>query len=77
MQRFTISIDEETAERFDRLIRDRGYQSRSEAVRDLLRDALVDGRTDDTATGQCVANLSYVFDRRTRSLAQRLSELDV
>ena len=40
MQRFTISIDDHLAEDFDRLIAERGYDNRSEAVRDLLRSHL-------------------------------------
>ena len=37
MQRFTISLDDALAAEFDRLIAERGYGNRSEAVRDLLR----------------------------------------
>ncbi len=37
MRRFTISRDEVLAEEFDRLLATRGYGSRREAVRDLLR----------------------------------------
>ena len=40
MQRFTISLEEQLAEDFDRLIAERGYANRSEAVRDLLRAEL-------------------------------------
>ena len=40
MQRFTISLDDALAAEFDRLIAERGYGNRSEAVRDLLRGQL-------------------------------------
>jgi len=36
MERFTISIDDDLAHEFDRLIERRGYSNRSEAVRDIL-----------------------------------------
>lgn len=75
MQRVTISIDEDLAERFDALVRARGYQSRSEAVRDLVRQAVEAQRQEDAASAHCVANLSYVYDHHTRELAQRLTEL--
>jgi CopG family nickel-responsive transcriptional regulator len=75
MQRVTISIEQQLADRFDRLIEARGYQSRSKAMRDLIREAVEDARLDADLSANGVANLSYVFDRRTRSLAQRLSEL--
>ena len=37
MERMTISLDADLAAEFDRLIAERGYRNRSEAVRDLLR----------------------------------------
>lgn len=40
MERFTISLAEELAREFDALIAERGYENRSEAVRDLIRRAL-------------------------------------
>jgi len=41
MDRFTISLNEDLAEQFDELIRQKGYQNRSEAVRDILRTELL------------------------------------
>ncbi len=40
--RFGISADERLLERFDALIAEKGYVNRSEAVRDLIRNALVE-----------------------------------
>ena len=40
MDRFTISLDESLASQFDQLIAERGYNNRSEAVRDLIRGAI-------------------------------------
>ena len=75
MQRVTISLDEALAGEFDRLARERGYQSRSEGVRDLVRDAVESWRGRQTGDAACVANLSYVYNRRIRNLPQRLSDL--
>ena len=75
MQRVTISLDEDLADEFDRLIRDRGYQSRSEGVRDLVRGAVEGWRGEQAESDECVASLSYVYNRRIRTLPQRLSEL--
>jgi CopG family nickel-responsive transcriptional regulator len=75
MERFTISLDEELAAAFDALISQRGYTTRSEAVRDILRDRLQ--RRDQTSDGNgfCVASLSYVYNHHERQLAERLAEL--
>ena len=75
MQRVTISLDEALAGEFDRLIRARGYQNRSEGVRDLVRDAVEGWRGEQGEGDDCVASLSYVYNRRIRALPQRLSEL--
>ena len=40
MQRITISLDETLGEALDRMTADRAYGSRSEAVRDLVREGL-------------------------------------
>ena len=73
MQRVTISLDDDLAARFDAAVRERHYASRSEAVRDLVRQSVDAARLVDTGT--CVANLSYVYDHRTRALAARLLDL--
>lgn len=75
MERITISLDEDLAREFDRLIEKRGYGNRSEAVRDLLREALERERQVKETEGHCVANLSYVYNHHERELAERLTQL--
>ncbi len=58
MERFTISLDAELAREFDRLIAERGYGNRSEAVRDLIRSQLENWRQSHDEAPHCVANLS-------------------
>jgi CopG family nickel-responsive transcriptional regulator len=75
MERITISLPEELAKEFDRLIAERGYDNRSEAVRDILRTHLDRMREAREAEGHCVANLSYVYNHHERELAERLMAL--
>jgi len=75
MERFTISLEQELAADFDRLIRERGYTNRSEAVRDMLRAALERHRMERDDGTHCVASLSYVFGHHERELADRLTAL--
>lgn len=75
MQRFTISLDEHLAGDFDRLIADRGYANRSEAVRDLLRAELERSRDVAPAARDCVACLSYVYNHHERELGERLTTM--
>lgn len=75
MERFTISLDDNLATEFDELIAERGYDNRSEAVRDILRAYLDRRREERDADAHCVANLSYVYNHHERELAERLTRL--
>jgi CopG family nickel-responsive transcriptional regulator len=71
MERITITIDDELLETVDTLVAKRGYPSRSEAIRELLREA---AKQDHAADGRapCVATLTYVYDHSVRDLSQRI-----
>lgn len=73
MQRITITIDDDLLNEVDALAARRGYPSRSEAFRDIVRD-MVDRRRADAPKTTCIATLSYVYDHVTRDLAQRLTQ---
>ncbi len=73
MQRITISVGDGLGAALEDIRRARSYGSRSEAVRDLVRDGIERWREEQADAACCVANLSYVFDRRIRALAQRLA----
>jgi CopG family nickel-responsive transcriptional regulator len=75
MERFTISLDENLAVAFDALIKKRGYATRSEAVRDILRAHLQSDVEKQDTKGTCVANLSYVYNHHERELAERLTRI--
>jgi CopG family nickel-responsive transcriptional regulator len=74
MQRITITIDDELLGAVDRLCAERGYASRSEAVRDLVRDAVAPSRAEAAGSAPCYGALSYVYDHGTRDLARRLTD---
>ncbi len=71
--RFGVSIDESLLRQFDELIQDKGYQNRSEAVRDLMRDALVE-RQWTREDEETVGTVTLVYDHHTRDLADKLTE---
>jgi CopG family nickel-responsive transcriptional regulator len=75
MDRFTISLDERLAAAFDELIKERGYATRSEAVRDILRSHLQESAERRDGKGACVANLSYVYNHHERELSERLTSI--
>ena len=73
MERITISIDDELALRFDALIARRGYGSRSEAVRDLVREALEHERQQHDDDTDSFGVLTYVYNHHERELASRIT----
>jgi CopG family nickel-responsive transcriptional regulator len=72
MQRITITIDDDLLDAVDRLTERRGYASRSEALRDILRETFSRERAA-APRARCVATLTYVYDHDLRDLAQRLT----
>ncbi len=71
--RFGISADERLIGMFDTLIADKGYVNRSEAVRDLIRNALVE---DQWKLGEeeAVGTVTLVYDHHSTDLADKLTE---
>jgi CopG family nickel-responsive transcriptional regulator len=74
MKRLTMSLDEDLADAFEDLVREHGYENRSEAFRDLLRHGLGEIRRKEHPAGPCVATLSYLYNHHQRQLAMRLTE---
>ena len=75
MKRLTMSLDDELADAFEALVRERGYENRSEAFRDLLRRDLGEARGRESPRGPCVATLTYLYNHHERQLALRLADM--
>jgi len=74
MQRVTITIDDELMLELDRIIAARGYQNRSEAIRDLARAGIRQAAETLDQQRDCVAALVYVYDHNARQLSKRLAD---
>ncbi|HMN85772.1 MAG TPA: nickel-responsive transcriptional regulator NikR [Bauldia sp.] len=74
MQRVTLTLDDDLMAELDRLIARRGYQNRSEAIRDLARAGLKQSAVAAGEVDHCVAALVYVYDHSARELSRRLTE---
>ncbi|MGI5865707.1 MAG: nickel-responsive transcriptional regulator NikR [Myxococcales bacterium] len=76
LERVGISLDDTLLEQFDRLIRSRGYENRSEAVRDLIREKLVEREWESVEQDEeRVAVVMLVYDHESSSLAQKLTHI--
>ena len=74
LERIGVSLDKELLSMFDELIGKRGYQSRSEALRDLVRRELsAEQLSDPKAKG--VAAVFLVYDHHSTKLIEKLITL--
>lgn len=70
--RFGVSADARLLERFDTMIAEKGYANRSEAIRDLIRDELVEFAWTERDE-EVVGTLTLVYDHEFHELADRLT----
>jgi len=71
--RFSVSIDEPLLAAFDALIRERGYENRSEAIRDAIRHQLIQREWE---AGEEVAGvITLLYDHHRSGLSERLTEI--
>jgi CopG family transcriptional regulator, nickel-responsive regulator len=73
VQRITVTVDDELLAAIDRVITERGYQNRSEAIRDIARAGMAELEERSPSDHQGVAALVYVYDHEGRELAKRLT----
>jgi CopG family nickel-responsive transcriptional regulator len=72
--RFGISMDSRLLQSFDQMAARKGYSSRSEAIRDLIRDKLVDTSWAEE-NEEVVGTITLVYDHETHELSDRLVDL--
>lgn len=73
LTRFGVSIDSRLLERFDKAIRQRGYNNRSEAFRDLIRDSFVREDTDK-GTALMVGTVTIIYNHHEMELPKSLAQ---
>jgi len=72
LARYTITIDERLLKRFDSYLANHGYRNRSEAIRDLVREALVEEEWAQGG-GKVAATVTLVYEHHS-NVAERLAE---
>jgi len=71
--RFGISADARLIEKFDGMIVEKSYANRSEAIRDLIRDQLVEFAW--TKNEDVVGTITLVYNHDSKELTEKLTEL--
>jgi CopG family transcriptional regulator, nickel-responsive regulator len=74
LTRFGVSIPNSLLKDFDRLIAQKGYGNRSEAIRDLIRDSLVKEEWRE-GKQEMVGTVALVYSHHTRELSRLLTRM--
>jgi len=74
IERVGVAFEPELLRDFDTLIRKKGYASRSEAVRDLVRRSIIESAVKDE-NSEVIGTLTIVYDHDASGVTDRLLEL--
>jgi CopG family nickel-responsive transcriptional regulator len=74
LSRIGVAIDSDLLAKFDQHIQQKSYHNRSEAFRDLIRDALIE-ETAEHPDSIVVGTLTLVYDHHVRLLSDRLTAM--
>jgi transcriptional regulator, CopG family len=74
LARFGISIPEELLKAFDEYIERKHYANRSEAIRDLIRQKLVEEEWKESKE-EVIGVITYLYDHHKRELTDKLIEI--
>jgi CopG family nickel-responsive transcriptional regulator len=74
LARFSVSLEADLLERFDRYCTEGKFATRSEAIRQLLRDALTDEAVSGPAE-DAAGTLTLVYDHHKAGLPEKLMEI--
>ncbi len=70
VERIGVSLEKPLLSEFDELVEARGYPSRSEALRGLIREALVQRRRE--AKGKVVGTITFVYRHDVGGVTHRI-----
>ncbi len=71
LTRFGISMDADLLARYDRLIDEKGYTNRSEAIRDMVRDSLV--QQEYLSNQPVVGSVTLVYNHHAHDITHKLT----
>lgn len=70
VERLSFSIEKPLLERMEKLIQEGGYANRSEFIRDLIRDRLVEKEWEHNE--EAIGTITLIYGHHTRGLSDRL-----
>ena len=75
MDRISISLPTKLLGEFDEVISERGYASRSEAIRDAIRDYIIKHKWIHSLEGERAGTITIIYDHHASELMIKLTEI--
>lgn len=72
--RFGVSIEKDLLDSFDEIIEKKGYNSRSEAIRDIIRDFIIKEKWN-RGKEKVAGSISLVYEHDVYGLSEKLTEV--
>jgi len=72
--RFGVSIEPDLLNKFDAIIKRKGYTNRSEAIRDIVRKNLIIENISNSSA-EVIGTLTMIYDHHSGKLTQKLLEI--
>jgi CopG family nickel-responsive transcriptional regulator len=73
IKRFGVSLDDDLLSKFDHLIKEKNYTNRSEALRDLIRQELVQRQWQGGK--EIVGAITLIYDHHKRELVNKIMDI--
>ncbi|HEY3422389.1 MAG TPA: nickel-responsive transcriptional regulator NikR [Methanocellaceae archaeon] len=76
LMRIGVSLPDNLLDRFDEIIKKRGYSSRSEGIRDAIRSYIIHYEWMNEVEGDRIGIISLIYDHDQRGLVSNLMEIE-
>jgi CopG family nickel-responsive transcriptional regulator len=74
LERFGVSMEQDLVKTFDGIIDKKGYQNRSEAIRDLIRNLIVDENVK-LGSKEVIGTITIVYSHHIHDLTDTLNHI--
>lgn len=75
MERISISLPSKLLKEFDEIIDEKGYASRSEAIRDALREYILRYKWLKSLKGERIGTISIIYNHHAPEVMEKITDL--
>ncbi len=75
VERVGVSFEPKLLNKFDTLLKKKGYTNRSEAIRDLIRKEIMESEIKEEEGGEVIGTLTIIYDHEIGDITNKLLHL--